>query len=341
MRTIHFSSSIAVVAVALGLGLATPTDAAITTNLEAYWNFDDSVEDQTAANRDGTLNGNAGYSAATPLGGGKSLELDGAGDYVVINGGASGNSWTGVLGTSARTNAAWIKSTSANPTDDMAVISWGKNLDGQRWGMWVDENVATHPLRLVLFGGTVQGGPDLADQSWHHVAIGVPSSAIANDASLWVDGVLRSHDNSNTRTVNTVANYLVKIGVAVSVGESDFNGQIDDTAVWSALKTNQEMAVIHGLGRYSGVALDDPSIDAVLAAFNAQSTATAGGDLWAYRTAGELGNPSPTIGVSGGTSGVDAFIVLDASGNGMQTIPEPTTLALAALGLLGLRRRKR
>ncbi|MBL7114823.1 MAG: hypothetical protein ISS35_03585 [Kiritimatiellae bacterium] len=78
-----------------------------------------------------------------------------------------------------------------------------------------------------------------------------------------------------------------------------------------------ERALIHALGRYSGVALDDSSIDDVLAAFGTTSSATAGGDLWVYKTAAELG-AGTTLGTSGGTAGVDAYVVLDTSGNGMQ-----------------------
>jgi hypothetical protein len=39
---------------------------------------------------------------------------------------------------------------------------------------------------------------------------------------------------------------------------------------------------------------------------------------WRYASASELGNPAGTIGAIGGTPGVNAFIVLDSSGNGVQ-----------------------
>ena len=304
----------AAISLALTVILTLSAQGAVITDLQGYWNFNDNTQDQTAANRHGSLQGNAGYIATTPIGVGKSLNLDGAGDHVLING------WKGVTGTAARTSAAWIQTTSAAPNDDMGIISWGTGSNGQRWGMWVDDTVPTYPLRLVVHGGTVRGGPDLSDQSWHHVAVGVTDGATANDAQIWVDGILQTLDNSSTRAINTASGNDVRIGRAIGGGEADFNGQIDEAAVWSALKTNQEMALVHGVGRYSGVALNDSSIDSVLDAFNSQGATIAGSELWSYKTAADLGNPSTTVGFSGGTAGADAYIVLDASGNGMQTV---------------------
>jgi len=197
-------------------------------------------------------------------------------------------------------------------------------------------------LRLIVSSGSVQGGPDVTDETWHHIAIGVAASSTAGDAQLWVDGILQSHGASAT-AINTGSGNTVRIGAEYNGSSPFFDGQIDDAAVWSKLATNEEMALVHALGRYSGVALDDSSIDSVLAAFGATSSATAGGDLWAYKTAAELGAGS-TIGTSGGTAGVDAYVVLDGFGNGMQIVPEPSSLVFAALGLLGplgWRRRRR
>ena len=319
--------------------LSAPVHATVITNLEAYWNFDGNLLDTTANNRDGTAVGDPGFSALTPLSSGKSVDLDGAGDYVEIDGGTSGSSWTGVTGTAARTSAAWIKS-NETVTGNMGVMAWGVSFAGSRWDMWVDDS--PDQLRLVVDGGSVQGGPDVTDETWHHIAIGVAGSATVGGAQLWVDGILQSH-GGGTRAINTGDGIDVRIGSDLDANPV-FTGQIDDAAVWSKLTTDQEMALIHALGRYSGVALDDSSIDDVLAAFGATTSANAGGDLWAYKTAAELSNPGTTIGISGGTAGVDAFVVLDTSGNGMQIIPEPATMSLLAIGGLGVllkRRRSR
>jgi hypothetical protein len=74
-------------------------------------------------------------------------------------------------------------------------------------------------------------------------------------------------------------------------------------------------------------------------AFDTQGSIAINGNTWQYTT-----GLSGVLGAIGGTAGVDAFIALDAAGNGMITVvPEPGTLALGILGGLTaalIRRRK-
>lgn len=198
----------------------------------------------------------------------------------------------------------------------------------------------------------------IAAGEWQHVAL----TYVANDAgdggtlALYVNGMLvaqKSH-SSATNTIDTsdlVDNLLLGAFATNTAGSSGirnrFDGLIDDLGIWGGTDSPTipgpvEIAAIHGLGKFAGLALDDPAIDALLAAFYAGEGATAitGDILWSYST----GLPGALGATGGSIDNLDAFIVLGGQGTGMLAtaiIPEPTTLALLAVGGLALLRKRR
>jgi len=160
----------------------------------------------------------------------------------------------------------------------------------------------------------------------------------SGNVKLYVNGV-EDGSATTTRTRPSQPTYAAEIARNNRTPSQTFQGDLDDIGVWDEALDPKKIALLNGLGRFSGVDLGSASIDNVLAVYNATSgTATAGSEIWGYKT----GLGSTTVGATGGSvAGGDAYIVLDTSGNGVQQIPEPATVALAAVGLLGLRRRRR
>lgn len=174
-----------------------------------------------------------------------------------------------------------------------------------------------------------------SQNAWHHLAVTYDNNRIRT----YEDGILQSTSVAFSASLQTTWASL-KLGGHNNFGQG-FESFLDDMGVFSDAQSPQRIALIHGLGVPGlGVGLNDPAIDSVLAVFNAQSgTAVAGGVTWAYAT----GLPESTVGEIGGTlAGEDAYIVLGAGGFGVQmvvqsaAVPEPSTLALACCGLLGL-----
>ncbi|MEP4889936.1 MAG: LamG-like jellyroll fold domain-containing protein [Aliiglaciecola sp.] len=126
------------------------------------------------------------------------------------------DSYTGVLGDSARTTTAWIKTTD-NKGD---IIQWGNAAPGEQWRL----RLVSGKLRLILGDATVIGTTSLNNDQWHHIAVVAPDNAVDN-IKIYVNGILENTSvNGNTSNVNTVANSDVQIG-------GSYTGLIDKVVI--------------------------------------------------------------------------------------------------------------
>lgn len=145
--------------------------------------------------------------------------------------------------------------------------------------------------------------------------------------STGLEGCYKLNENSGTALGTTTLS-------------RDWVGYLDEIGVWVAqARTEEEIALVHGLSYFAQVELNDTAMDDVLAVFNAANgSALAGGYTWGYVT----GLASTTKGQIGGTvGGGDAWIALDANGNGVQLIPEPASVMLLAAGVSMVLSRRR
>jgi len=165
--------------------------------------------------------------------------------------------------------------------------------------------------------------------------------------TLFVNGrqVAQGSHSSANNTIDSndgVDNLLIGAFSTNAAGSSDirnrFDGLIDDLGLWGGRNAEiipgpLQIAAIHAMGRFEDLTLDDPQLDDFLAAFEAGpgNSATVGGHTWVYAAGLSPGGDLGAIG-----SGPLPFVVLDDFGNGMMLVPEPSTLVLAALGLLRL-----
>ena len=210
----------------------TPVDPG-TAGLQAHYEFEGNTNDSSDNARHGTAAGNPLFGEGRI---GQAIDLDGLGDYVNIDG------YKGVLGSSAITVTAWIKTSS---TSTGAIVGWGPNVSGERFGFRVDLG----RLRAEHAGGNIQGDTLVNDGGWHHVAVTVRENVTISypDVILYLDGADDTRPTTDADPVfNITAAEDVSIGRRPSVDDRYFIGQIDEVRIYDRALTQEEVNWLTG-----------------------------------------------------------------------------------------------
>lgn len=337
--------SVFTIASALAINAA-PAGAA----LIGHWTFDDAdpIGDLTfdgAGSNNGTTGGMNNMAAApvSRIGAGAAnfgtagnsqgyFDFVNAGDFSVTN------------ANSGLAMAFWYKApagmATAEGTNRLPVHLLGSGIGGTSVAVELSAGTARAFVRQANNANVrATGTTDIFDDTWHHVVITYASAT--GTAAVYIDGQL----DATATNAGVGAAFTFNKGRIGSHAENaalDIGGLMDDVGIWNHALSDQEIALIHGLGHFAGINLADDGIAAVLAAFNSQGQAEAGGYQWAYATGltGGIGT------VGGSIADSNAYIVLDGSGAGVQiVVPEPGSALLGggmllALGRRGGRRRK-
>jgi hypothetical protein len=173
----------------------------------------------------------------------------------------------------------------------------------------------------------------LSASAYTHIAATFNASGSMN---LYANGIKVGGGAITTTALNGINTAAFEIGGTANAGTTRIAGNFDDYVIADDFMSPEKIALINGLGQLAGVSMTNESdINNVLATYlSASGSAVAGGNTWAYSSNVGGGNIVGTRGGSVGTG--DAFIVLGSDGSGISIIPEPTTLAIAAFGLLGI-----
>ncbi len=204
----------------------------ITTGLVGRWTFDTDASDATTPAYDGTLTGNAAIDTATHPLGGASLALDGAEDYVDLT------PWRNDIGAlNQGAISAWVRTIDTSNTQSVLVLS-DSTEDGSYLALGLYRGQPFFDVaddNTYYLSATSQS--NLADGSWHHVAVTVDSSG----TRLYVDGVVLDDltfdagDKTNAQFLSRVTQPTnLEIGVGAYNGGMvwDFNGHLDDVRVY-------------------------------------------------------------------------------------------------------------
>jgi len=220
-------------------------------DLAAIWEFDETTGSSAAdssptGGHDGTLAsfpGDDSQWVAGKVGG--ALQFDGADDVVNVVG------YKGVTGTQARTTAAWIKTAD----QDGALLSWGTDATGQKWGFRTQSGNGTPGgIRSEVNGGYIVGTTNVSNDAWHHVVMVLPDGATnVNQMLIYVDGALETHSASLGEAISTASSLDVRIGN--NHNNTRFAGLMDQVAIWERDLTAEEIATIYNGG--AGIALAD------------------------------------------------------------------------------------
>ncbi len=313
--------------------------ASVDASLVVHYTFDE-TSGSTAADSAGVAQDGALLNAPTtphwqPSGGiiGGAYSFAGSSENSAFSANVSTN--TGPNGTLA----AWLNTNGSGNN-----VAFSLAVGGSQFSQYIEVSAPSTARLKKRNGGdsTVASTTSVDDNNWHHVAgVFVWDDANGNgqvdvgensERRIYVNGILESTQAETRSRINPS-----RIGVGGLVrgnnssANDPFTGLIDDFGYWDDVVSDQMIALIHGLGRFSGVDLGDSAIDDVLAAWQAGAgnSATAGGEMWVYAD----GLTGVTGAIGGSVIGGNAFIVLDGNtGAGVALIPEPASLALLVLG---------
>ena len=211
--------------------LITPADPG-PIGLQVHYEFEGTTNDSSGNARHGAGMGNPTFVAGKV---GQAINLRGLNDFVEITG------YKGILGSSAVTVTAWIKTSS---TDTGAIVGWGPNVARQRFGFRVDVG----RLRVEHHGGNVQGDSNVNDGGWHHIAVTVQENATISypDVIIYVDGIDDTRPSEDPDAFNLTADQDVRIGCRPAGNDRFFMGLIDDVRIYDRALTLEEIAWLAG-----------------------------------------------------------------------------------------------
>lgn len=219
--------------------------------------------------------------------------------------------------------SAWVRLASAD--DNQGVAAAGERGGGAHvyFSLQTDVSGGVTYWRCDLDDGLsrrdVLSDSAVALNTWLHLAVTFTGNGALR---MYVNGIEQADVQSLAGDNDPYAMTATGV-IGTVVGEARaLEGRLDDVSIWKERLPAKHIALIHGLGRFHGLDLDAPEIDAALALTTVGQTVSVHSTVWRYAA----GLPGPT-GTTGGTlAGQDAFIVLDsATGEGLEIRTGPVT----------------
>jgi hypothetical protein len=231
------------------------TGSAVTDGLVAYWNFDghllDSIKD---------FHGTARGTAPLPFvdgkpGFGKAIKLDGGNQFVEITG---GNENELEFPGGSMSIGGWFR-VGAFDTEWQALISKG---EGENYR--VARRAATGAIAYA--GGVAEGTanePVVSDGQWHHFVAVSDATGAEFGTALYIDGA--RYGVNTTKPVLASSAFNLMIGENPGARNREWEGEIDDIAIWNRVLTAAEVTTLYNGGQ--GTAISTlPGVNAPISA---------------------------------------------------------------------------
>lgn len=219
--------------------------------LVAHYTFDS--DGSATVGTDATLGEAASIDNSNFVAGGGSLLLNPNAIITDTSGadGAVGGDNFDWSGSDVRTVAFFVLA-NTNQVDTLGtMISLGSGTGG---GNRFDIRLDGGNLRLEVQAGGSTTGSNLADNTWHHVAIVVSNAtSTVNDVQYYIDGALVG-SFSNAQNIDTGAGPL-RIGDSYQDAGRDFTGNIDDVRLYDSALTANEIAALAAIPEPGSLAL--------------------------------------------------------------------------------------
>ena len=203
------------------------------TDLVGYWKMEGNWQDSSGNNNHGTATNSAALNSESKIGSqALTVSANGAGfgDYINIPSHSSFHL------PGAVTQMAWVKASSFS--EEGAIVRCGAGTDLQ-YSMYVTN---VQKLRFNWYDGSFQqinSNGTLDQDRWHHIAI---VRTATNMVKLYIDGVL---DSSVMATQETGGGGTLDIGAVSVTPVADFDGSIDEVAIWSTSLTSADIHQIY------------------------------------------------------------------------------------------------
>ena len=222
----------------VGLSIVQSASAGLTAGMVGYWPLNDGGADASGNGLNGTVNGNTAFVTGK-IGGGAAL--DGLGDFIQIPN-------TPVLDlTNAITVATWAKVRNAWSYGWESIVCKGEN----SWRMQRD--ASNRGIEWALGNYTTYNGSfgtaAIDDGQWHLIV----GTTDGTTEKLFVDGVLDAQHTTTGTPPIQVNTFGMRIGSNPENTARDFDGWLDETAVWNRALSTTEIASLYSGGQ--GVAL--------------------------------------------------------------------------------------
>jgi len=254
----------------------------------------------------------------------------------------------------------WYKPTALPDSGDYIVTR------GQRWStqteMWTVKG--TSPTGEISVRASTAGATNrmelvhsIAEDDWHNIVGVFDAAAVAgpeptgrliayiNGEGSGLNGTggswsLGAEGNSYESDEEFDRNYNIKMGMRPREHQNnEAHGDYDDFALWDDALSVGEARSLFTLADESALNYNAGHADSLWDVYDNGGTVTIGSLTW-QQYSDMTGAAGDVVDLGAGNWG----LILNDSGGGVSTIPEPSTFALAALGLLGLmffRRRRR
>jgi hypothetical protein len=211
--------------------------------LKAYWNFDAQNFKDSVGYYDGTANGTEPIAFVDGKPGfGKCIKLNGDDQFIEITGPTAGYDPDELAFQGGSISiAAWF-TVDAFDTSWQALIAKG---EGTNWRVHRNSGNPT----MSYAGGVGEGpndAPDVTDGAWHHLVAISDANAVNFGTCIYVDGAQYA--------VVPDAPVLNANGRNVMIGENpdargrEWEGNIDDVAIWDRVLTEAEIAQLYNKG---------------------------------------------------------------------------------------------
>jgi hypothetical protein len=224
--------------------------------LTAYWDFENDFKDKAGGpvKFDGTENGSVPIAfVAGKSGFGKAIEMNGEDQFIEITGGEPDDL---AFAGASMSIAGWFK-VAAFDTSWQALVAKG---EGSNWRVHRRGGEAG----FAHAGGTGEGpaGGAVDDGNWHHFVAISDVDAVNFGTALYIDGA--------KYTENASAPNLGANGKRMMIGENpdarnrEWEGQLDDIAMWNRVLTEAEIGQLYagGVGKPLSVLLGAVVADA-------------------------------------------------------------------------------
>ena len=205
------------------------------------WHFNGTADDESGLSNNGSIFGSPSTVAGRV---GDALLFNGSTDFIEVPDNASLNSNIGTV-------ALWIKFTST--TSPMSLISKNDVAASRNgWHLYIDNNEISAQIKDGFGITNLDSSISINDDQWHHVMLVFESGGTS---ILYLDG--QEQDRNNSTVPFVVSSENLRIAKNVDAFWNEFNGTIDEVALWSRKLDDNEIYDLYYL-QSSAVAAGNP-----------------------------------------------------------------------------------